>query len=493
MNAIEFESPPPLSIERTPVISHKSSKSALLAHLATQATITTENVDVIVQRVDAVASTVYSLTLPTLARLAKHLDELVSMSDGRFRAVESSLAVSMASLSSYMSRGIDDARIDQLVSACLGDGTLPDRPTAGPADQAAEALARGQRDDIFLPPGRSFAADVVDPVLVRVLSTLIQRVRAALRSQATKLSDAMASQLAAVRDEATSATDAATAAASAASDEMRERVATVLRDEVGAALARAGEATTTLETVRAEVVAELDRARRAADQLDLVSSALGLPGSRGGDDDDLSARELAEAIVDIKWYAKQRRRAGAGTAEGSEGARAVLTWLRQLGLEQYGDALLAAGFTSMSLVGAMSLPADLDEVGIVKLGHRKGFIAEVEKLRVLQPGAQDKADARQRQREEEVRAVEAHLTAAPAKAATAVAATRPVPTPTATPARARPQPQRQQQQQQQQQQQRTPQQGRSLPRPSAGRQGSGATPASAGRGRGRAQPRPAWN
>jgi hypothetical protein len=481
MEAIASETPPPLAIERTPVISHKASKSSLLAHVSASLTVTNTNVDRVAARLDALSTALYSLSLPTLSRLAQTMDELVRMSDGRFGAVESSLAVSMASLSAYMSAGVSDERIEQLVTACLGDGVLPTGPSSASADRAADALARGQRDDIFLPPGKSFASEMVDPVLVRVLSTLIQRVRSALRSQATKLSDAMATQLAAVRDEATAATDAATAAAAAAGDEVRDRVAMVIRDELGAALVRADTATKALDAVRLEIVAELERVRHAADQLDLVSSALGLPSSSadGGADSDLSARELAEAIVDIKWYARQRRRVGAGSAERSEASRAVFAWLRSIGLEQYGDALLAAGFTSMSLVSAMSLPADLDEIGIVKLGHRKGFTAEVEKLRVLQPAAAEAAAARQRKREEEVQQVEAHLKAAPAKAAAAVAATRPV---QSTPASTQPR------------QQAAAPAGRSLPRPAAtsaatGRQGV-APPGGRGRG-GRQLPRPA--
>lgn len=60
-------------------------------------------------------------------------------------------------------------------------------------------------------------------------------------------------------------------------------------------------------------------------------------------------------------------------------------WLRLLRLEEYGSALEAQGYSSIDDVTQLTWE-DLEDIGIVKLGHQKRLILAIKRVKDIKAG-----------------------------------------------------------------------------------------------------------
>ena len=64
----------------------------------------------------------------------------------------------------------------------------------------------------------------------------------------------------------------------------------------------------------------------------------------------------------------------------NRGHQMISKWLRNKGLEEYGDLLIDHGFDRMELVLEMT-DHDLQSIGISKVGHRRLLMMEIDSMR----------------------------------------------------------------------------------------------------------------
>lgn len=60
-------------------------------------------------------------------------------------------------------------------------------------------------------------------------------------------------------------------------------------------------------------------------------------------------------------------------------------WLRLLRLEEYGQALKGQGYTTVEDTAKIQVE-DLEDIGIVKLGHQKRFLLAIKRIHDLKAG-----------------------------------------------------------------------------------------------------------